>query len=95
MTATAAGSEPERSGVRISVVDTGIGIKAESLGLLFKAFQQIDGGLSRHNEGTGLGLAISQRLAHLLDGEIEVHSEWGRGSRFTVCLAHHSEPASP
>ena len=78
--------QPDRSGARIAVADTGIGIKPEALGLLFKPFQQIDDTISRRNEGTGLGLAISQRLAHLLGGEIGVSSEWGRGSRFTVYL---------
>ena len=84
--------QPDRSGARISVADTGIGIKPEAIGLLFKPFQQIDDGLPRRSEGTGLGLAISQRLAHLLGGEITVSSQWGRGSRFTVCLPSHSAP---
>ncbi|MHB8448642.1 MAG: PAS domain-containing sensor histidine kinase, partial [Rudaea sp.] len=82
--------QPDRSGARIAVADTGIGIKPEALGLLFKPFQQIDDTMSRRNEGTGLGLAISQRLAHLLGGEIGVSSEWGRGSRFTVYLPSQS-----
>jgi signal transduction histidine kinase len=83
------GSRPDRSGARITVADTGIGIKPEALGLLFKPFQQIDSELSRNSEGTGLGLAISQRLAHLLGGEISVASEWMRGSRFTVFFPLH------
>lgn len=81
--------QADPGGVRISVVDSGIGIKPEAIGLLFKPFQQIDDGLSRRSEGTGLGLAISQHLAHLLGGEIVVSSEWGRGSRFTVRLPTH------
>lgn len=88
-------SPVQRRGVRIAVADTGIGIKPEAIDLLFKPFQQIDDGPSRHSEGTGLGLAISQGLAHLLGGEIEVISEWGRGSRFTVFLPTHFQPDPP
>jgi len=72
--------------IKISVVDTGIGIKQEDLGKLFKPFQQIDDGLSRQHEGTGLGLTISQRLVQFLGGEIHVTSEWGVGSEFTFTL---------
>ena len=53
------------SAIRISVADTGIGIKPEDLGKLFQPFRQIDTGLSRQHEGTGLGLAICRRLAEL------------------------------
>lgn len=86
------GRRLDRGGVRITVADTGIGIKPESIALLFKSFQQIDNGLSRNREGTGLGLAISQRLAQLLGGEISVVSEWSRGSQFTVFLPNFREP---
>jgi signal transduction histidine kinase len=72
--------------IRISVSDTGIGIKPGDLPLLFKPFQQIDSGLSRQHEGTGLGLVICRRLAELLGGKILVTSEWGKGSVFTLSL---------
>lgn len=72
--------------VRLSVADTGIGIKPEDFGTLFKPFRQIDTGLSRQHEGTGLGLAICRRLAELLGGEIHAASEWGKGSVFTLIL---------
>lgn len=72
--------------LRISVSDTGIGIKTEDLGKLFQSFRQIDTGLSRQHEGTGLGLAICRRLAELLGGEILVASEWNKGSTFTFTL---------
>ena len=74
------------SEIRISVADTGIGIKAEDLGMLFQPFRQIETGLSRQHEGTGLGLAICRRLADLLGGEIDAESEWGKGSKFTLVL---------
>lgn len=75
---------------KIEVSDTGIGMKLEDQGSLFQPFRQIDCGLTRTHEGTGLGLAICQRLANLMQGEIQVFSEWGKGSRFTVCLPINS-----
>jgi signal transduction histidine kinase len=70
----------------IRVADTGIGIQAEHLATIFQAFRQIDVGISRQHEGTGLGLAISRRLADRLGGEIQVESEFGHGSVFTLIL---------
>ena len=69
--------------ILLSVADTGIGIRPEDMGQLFKPFRQIDSGLSRQHEGTGLGLAICQRLAELLGGKISVESTVGKGSVFT------------
>jgi signal transduction histidine kinase len=71
------------------VTDTGIGISAADLPLLFQPFQQIDRGLNRKYEGTGLGLLLSRRLARLHGGEITVTSELGRGSCFTLHLPKH------
>lgn len=75
-----------QAAVRVSVSDTGIGIRAETLQSLFQPFQQIDTGLSRKHEGTGLGLVICRRLASLMGGEISVESEWEKGSTFSVTL---------
>ena len=72
--------------LRISVADTGIGIRPDNMGQLFLPFRQIDAGLARQHEGTGLGLAICQRLAELLEGKITAESEPGRGSVFTLTL---------
>jgi signal transduction histidine kinase/CheY-like chemotaxis protein len=70
----------------ISVRDTGVGIAKERLGQVFEEFVQL-GTPSRHKHGgTGLGLAISQRLAHLMDGHIDVSSKPGAGSTFTFAL---------
>ena len=70
----------------VRVADTGIGIQSEHLPTIFQAFQQVDTGISRQHEGTGLGLAISRRLADRLGGDIQVESEFGRGSTFTLVL---------
>jgi signal transduction histidine kinase len=88
----ARGAAPEPA-VRISVEDTGVGLKAADLSKLFQPFSQIDTGLTRQHEGTGLGLTICRRLAELLGGEIEVASEWGRGSVFSVTLPRRPRTA--
>ena len=77
---------PPQPAVRLSVTDTGIGIRPEDLNKLFQPFRQIDSGLTRQHEGTGLGLAICRRLTSLLGGEISAASEWSHGSTFTVIL---------
>ena len=77
--------------VRISVTDTGLGIKPEDIGKLFQPFRQLDSGLTRQHEGTGLGLAICKRLVERLGGTIGVISQWGAGSTFWFTLPVNGE----
>jgi signal transduction histidine kinase len=77
---------PAGSEIRIRVADTGIGIKPEDLEKLFRPFTQVETGLTRQYEGTGLGLSISKRLVSLMGGEIDVKSEWGKGSTFSFTI---------
>jgi signal transduction histidine kinase len=80
---------PERRQVRLCVWDTGIGIAPEAQPRIFEAFTQIDSGLARQYNGTGLGLAIVKRLVELHGGTIELDSQPGQGSRFSVVLPWH------
>ena len=77
----------------LQVTDTGIGIRQEDIKDIFSTFRQVDTGLNRVKEGSGLGLAICRRLAQLLNGEISVESEYGKGSTFSVALAMNLEAA--
>lgn len=70
----------------LSISDTGIGVRPEGVEQIFKPFQQIDTGLTRKYEGTGLGLSISKKLIEMMGGSIQVVSQWGQGSTFTVRL---------
>jgi signal transduction histidine kinase/ABC-type amino acid transport substrate-binding protein len=72
--------------VRVSVTDSGIGIKAEDLGSLFQPFHQLESGLGRRFEGTGLGLCICKKILERLGGAIQVESSEGRGSTFSFTL---------
>ncbi|MEI6494036.1 MAG: PAS domain S-box protein, partial [Verrucomicrobiota bacterium] len=76
----------DRKCLDFSIVDTGIGISPETLGLLFKPFVQADSSLRRTFDGTGLGLAISLRLAEMMGGTITATSVPGKGSTFTFRL---------
>lgn len=72
--------------IEIVVADTGIGIAREALAKLFKPLTQLDAGFARKHGGLGLGLALAHRLAALHGGTIEVESEPGKGSMFTLRL---------
>jgi len=76
-------------GTLLSVEDTGIGIKEEDLPTIFEAFRQIDGSTTRKVGGSGLGLTIVKNILNMLHGRIEVKSEYGKGSIFTVFLPEH------
>ena len=76
----------EKEGLRISVIDSGVGIRKEDLNKLFGAFQQVDMKMNRTKGGTGLGLSISKNLMALMGGSINVTSEYGKGSCFYIDL---------
>jgi two-component system phosphate regulon sensor histidine kinase PhoR len=78
----------EQRGQQVALVvsDTGVGIPAKDLPRIFERFYRVDEGRSREQGGTGLGLAIVKHIVQLHGGEVQVSSEPGRGSRFTVLL---------
>jgi signal transduction histidine kinase/DNA-binding response OmpR family regulator len=82
----------ETACLHFSVTDTGIGIPAEKVDQIFKAFSQADGSTTRNYGGTGLGLTICSRLVELMGGKIWVESEPGRGSSFHFTVNFRCQP---
>lgn len=72
--------------ITFRIADTGIGIKKENISHLFDSFSRFDEEKNKYLEGTGLGLAITKQLVDLMNGEIVVTSEYGKGSVFTVSI---------
>ncbi|MCK5293353.1 MAG: response regulator, partial [Arcobacteraceae bacterium] len=76
----------EDNEVKVSVIDTGVGVAPNKLKSIFEAFQQADGSTSRQYGGTGLGLSISRELVKLMKGELSVESKEGEGSIFSITI---------
>jgi CheY-like chemotaxis protein len=70
--------------VTFTVSDTGVGIREENIGQLFTDYNQVDTRANRSIEGTGLGLSLTKKFVEMMDGEISVESEYGKGSTFRV-----------
>ncbi len=85
---------PDGGQVRITIADTGIGMREQDIPMALAPFEQIDGSLAREFGGTGLGLPLSRKLAQLLGGEIEIDSSPGKGTSVVVILPRRNAGAS-
>lgn len=89
------GIKNNRAALLFAVEDTGIGIRKEDLKLLFDSFERVDLKKNRQIEGTGLGLTISQNFVNMMGGNIEVTSEYGKGSRFSFLIEQEIVDGTP
>ena len=80
--------------IRFSVLDTGIGIEPKFHAAVFDDFSQVDSPVQKRLRGTGLGLSLSKQLAEILGGRVELDSELGKGSTFSVILPLHVSPVA-
>ncbi len=88
-------SESDSVRIKVSVQDTGIGIKAEDQAKLFESFTQVDSRRNRTIEGTGLGLAIVKQLVSLMGGTVKLESEFGKGSTFSFEIPQRISDSKP
>lgn len=76
----------ENALLNFEVKDSGVGIAKKDLALIFQPFRQVNDGINRESEGVGLGLSISKNLIELMDGSIDVHTQLGLGSTFSISI---------
>lgn len=88
-------TDDETYELMVSVKDTGIGIKKEDMAELFQSFKRLDEEKNRDIEGTGLGIVIVQRLLNMMDSQLNVESEYGKGSVFQFALTQKVIDKSP
>lgn len=87
--------DSENEYLKIVVSDSGIGIRPEDMDKLFKLFQRLEETKNRNIEGTGLGLNITKQLVKMMNGTIEVESEYGRGTAFTIKIVQQVVNPTP
>ncbi|MBO4903463.1 MAG: response regulator [Lachnospiraceae bacterium] len=87
--------EPDTQLLKVTVSDTGIGIKNEDLGKLFGSFQRLEEDKNRNIEGTGLGLNITMRLVKMMGGTISVNSRYGEGTVFSATMKQDIVDVTP
>jgi signal transduction histidine kinase len=88
------GSQSNGRGFQLAVRDTGIGIRPEDIGRLFRDFEQLESGAGRRQEGTGLGLVLTRKIMELQGGTIAIESKVGKGSIFTLNLPLNAKKAA-